>query len=391
MIQRDYLIVGAGLAAACTCEGIREYDQKGSVTLVGFEPFLPYHRPPLSKDFLKNREEPNQPLQHPESWYEENNIELRLNTTVRALNIERHLAVLDDGQTIQFKKACLATGSRPAIPQVAGARLGNVFYLRGIRDAQAIREIASTQKNIVIVGGGFIAVEAAASLKQLGMNVILMNRNTHLWEKRIDAETAEWLTNHMRDNGVRLMMREDLKGFEGKTTLKNVATKSGQRFSCGMALVAVGAEPNTELVLNTPLHSPYGTPVNEFLETDEKGIFAAGDIALFPDKIFGGARRIEHWDNAKQQGLMVGANMTGRKRQRYDYLPYFFSDVFDLSFEFYGDFSRKPIMVNFEGDRSKKKFIARYSDSGKLCGVLLCNHDPEMGEKVAREIRESRK
>ncbi len=391
MIQRDYLIVGAGLAGACACEGIRNYDPKGSVTLVGFEPFLPYHRPPLSKDFLRNQEEPNQPSYHPEGWYTENNIELRLNTMVRALNIERHLAVLDDGQTIQFKKACLATGSRPAVPQVAGARLGNVFYLRGIRDAQAIREIASTQKNIVIVGGGFIAIEAAASLKQLGMNVTLMNRNTHLWEKRIDAETAEWLTNCMRDYGVRLMMREDLKGFEGKTALKNVATKSGQRFACGMALVAVGAEPNTELVLNTPLHSPYGTPVNEFLETDEKGIYAAGDIALFPDKLFGGARRVEHWDNAKQQGLMVGANITGKKRQRYDYLPYFFSDVFDLSFEFYGDFSRKPIMVNFEGDRSKKKFIARYSDSGKLRGVLLCNQEPEVGEKIAKEIRESRK
>jgi 3-phenylpropionate/trans-cinnamate dioxygenase ferredoxin reductase subunit len=391
MIQRDYLIVGAGLAGACTCEGIRNYDPKGSVTLVGFEPFLPYDRPPLSKNYLKNREEPDQPLLHPESWYRENDIELRLNTMVRALNIERHLAVLDDGQTIQFKKACLATGSRPVLPQVAGARLGNVFYLRSIRDARAIREIASTQKQIVIVGGGFIAIEAAASLKQLGMNVALLNRNTHLWEKRIDAETAEWLTNYMRDFGVKLMMREDLKGFEGKTALKNVATKSGQRFACGMALVAVGAEPNTELVLNTPLHSPFGTPVNEFLESDEKGIFAAGDIALFPDKIFGGARRIEHWDNAKQQGLMVGGNMTGRKRQRYDYLPYFFSDVFDLSFEFYGDFSRKPVMVNFEGDRSKKKFIARYSESGKLRGVLLCNQDPEVGEMIAKEIRDSRK
>jgi NADPH-dependent 2,4-dienoyl-CoA reductase/sulfur reductase-like enzyme len=391
MIQRDYLIAGAGLGAASVCEAIRSYDKKGTITLVGAESHLPYDRPPLSKIFLSQKKEPPQPLVHPKEWYTQNKIELRLNTIVRAFNIDRHLAVLNDGQTIQFRKACLATGSRPRIPAVAGARLGNVFYLRTLRDAEAIREVAETEKSIVIIGGGFIAVEAAASLKQSGLKVTLMNRNTHIWEKRVDPVTAEWLTEYLGSKGVTLMMREDLKGFEGKTVMKNVATKSGQRFSAGMALVAVGAEPNIELVRNTPLHSPAGTPVNEYLETDEKGIFAVGDIALYPDKVFGGARRTEHWDNAKQQGLIAGMNMTGKKHQRFDYVPYFFSDVFDLSFEFYGDFSRKPTMANIEGDHKKRKFIARYSEGGKLRGVLLCNQDPEVGEAVKKEIRDSRK
>src|SRR5439155_6207432 len=135
---------------------------------------------------------------------------------------------------------------------------------------------------------------------------------------------------------------QDLNGFEGKTVLKNIQTKSGDRFPAQMALVAVGSDPNLELVHNTPLSSPNGTPVNDYLETDEKGIYAAGDIALFPDNIFGGVRRIEHWDNAKEQGLVAGANMTGRKRIKYDYVPYFFSDLFDLSFEFFGDFRQPP-------------------------------------------------
>jgi len=391
MIQRDYLIAGAGLGAASVCEAIRSIDTKGSITLVGAESQLPYDRPPLSKKFLQQKKEPPHPLIHSEDWYKTNKIERRLDTLVRAFNIDRHLAVLNDGQCIQFRKACLATGSRARIPAIAGARLGNVFYLRNLRDALAIREVAATEKSIVIIGGGFIAIEAAASLQQFGLKVTLMNRNTHIWEKRVDSATAEWLTKYMESKGVSLMMREDLKGFEGKTVMKNVATKSGQRFSVGMALVAVGAEPNIELVRNTPLYSPAGTPVNEYLETDEKGIFAVGDIALYPDKIFGGARRTEHWDNAKRMGQIAGMNMTGRKRQRFDYLPYFFSDVFDLSFEFYGDFSRKPTMVNIEGDHDKQSFVARYSEGGKLRGVLLCNQDQGVGEAVAKEIRDSRK
>lgn len=391
MIQRDYLIAGAGLGAASVCEAIRRYDKKGTVTLVGAESHLPYDRPPLSKAFLRQKKEPSTPHVQPEDWYEKNKIERRLDTIVRAFNIDRHLAVLADGQTIQFRKACLATGSRPRIPAVAGAHLGNVFYLRTLRDARAIREVAATEKSVVIIGGGFIAIEAAAALQEYGLKVTLMNRNTQVWEKRVDADTAEWLTEYMQAKGINLMMREDLKGFEGKTVMKNVATKSGQRFSAGMALVAVGAEPNIELVRNTPLHSPAGTPVNEYLETDEKGIYAVGDIALYPDKIFGGARRTEHWDNAKQQGLIAGMNMTGKKRQRFEYLPYFFSDIFELSFEFYGDFSRKPTTADIEGDRDKRSFVARYSEGGKLRGVLLCNQDAKVGEAVAREIRDSRK
>lgn len=392
MIQRDYLIVGAGLGGASVCEGIREYDKKGTVTLVGSESQLPYHRPPLSKKFLKDAKMPVAKLLHfDDKWYAKHKIELRLDTIVRSFNAERHLAVLANGETIEFRKACLATGSRPALPPVAGANLGNVFYLRTFRDALAIREMASAQKDVVVVGGGFIAAEASASLREAGLKVTLMDRDALIWGKRLDHETAEWLTNYYRDKGIKLMMQQDLKGFEGKTVLKNIATKSGERFPAGMALVAVGAQPNLELVQSTPLHSPNGTPVNEYLETDEKGIYAVGDIALFPDRVFGGARRIDHWDGAMQQGKMAGANMTGKKRQKFDYVPYFFSDLFDLSFEFFGDFSRPPSMVEIDGDRAKKKFTLRYTELGKVRGVVLCNQDGAAGEAARQLIRDSQK
>src|ERR1043166_2927441 len=152
MISRDYLIIGAGLAGACACQGIREHDKKGSLMLVGREAYLPYHRPPLSKAFLKTANmSVEKLLQGDAEWYEKNRVELRLGTVVRELNMERRLAVLQDGQVVEFRKALLATGSRPRRPPVAGANLGNVFYLNNIRDALAIKESGAAEKHVVII------------------------------------------------------------------------------------------------------------------------------------------------------------------------------------------------------------------------------------------------
>jgi 3-phenylpropionate/trans-cinnamate dioxygenase ferredoxin reductase subunit len=162
MIQRDYLIVGGGVGGASVCDSLRQYDTKGTVTLVSSEPYLPYQRPPLSKAFLKDSGVPLESLvEKPEDWYKKRGIELRLGTYVREFNIERRLAVLENGQTIEFRKACLATGSRARRPQVAGANLGNVVYLRNFRDALAIQEILLSEKHVVVVGSGFLGAEVS--------------------------------------------------------------------------------------------------------------------------------------------------------------------------------------------------------------------------------------
>ncbi len=142
-----------------------------------------------------------------------------------------------------------------------------------------------------------------------------------------------------------------------------------------------------ELIRGTPLHSPGGIPVSEHLETDEKGIFAAGDGALFPDKSFGGVRRLAHWDSAREQGVLAGANMTGKKRQRFSCVPRVSSEVLDLKLEFYGDFSKAPSMSALDGSHAKKKFTVRYSEGGKLRAIVLCNRGEESGEAAREEIR----
>ena len=390
MIQRDYLIIGGGIGGASACEGVRHYDKRGTVTLVGTEPFPPYKRWILSKDFLREKEpQPKKLLEPNEAWYEKHKIERRFGTVVTQFNIDRRLAVLANGESIEFNKACLAMGSRPVRPPVAGTNLGNVIYLRTIRDALALREMGSLEKGIMVVGGGLLACEAAASLRIMKLKVGLMHRDSYLLNRYLDPDTGTWLTEYFVKHGVSLSLGESLNGFEGKTVLRNIQTKSGNRFAVGLALVACGAEPNLELVHNTPLSGPHGSPVTEYLETEEKGIYAVGDLAFSTDRIMGGVRRQTHWENARSQGLVAGANMTGKKRIRYEQVPYFWTEIFDLHMDFLGDFSVLPTRVDLHGAHAKKKFTARYFQGDKLRAILLCKQSPRDVETARSQLRQA--
>ena len=391
MIRRDYLIVGAGVGGTSVCEGIREHDRKGSILLVGAEVALPYHRPRLFPSILgKSSPAPEKTLVHDEAWFTKHNIDLRLDTIVTQFNLERKQAVLANGQAVEFKKACLATGSRARRPQVAGYNLGNIIYLRSQRDVLALREVLDLEKEIVIIGGGRIAAEVAAILSaRPKAHITVIHRGKHIWNRWIDDETGAWLNDIYAKQGVKLMLGETLNGFEGRTVLRNVQTKSGQRFAAQLAIVAVGAEMNNGLFLNTPLNYPLGTPVNEGLETDEKGVFAVGDIALYPDKLFGGQRRIEQWAAAVAQGHIAGANMTGKKRMKWEWMPHHASAIFDMHFDFVGDFSKPITRIEIDGDRAKKKFVIRQFHLTALMNVVLCNQSPEKVEAAKTLVRES--
>src|SRR5881409_920151 len=390
MIRRDYLIIGGGIAGASACEGVRKYDKRGSVTLVGAEAFPPYKRWILSKSFLREKDPNLKKLQEPdERWFETHKIEIRLATVVTQFNIERRLAVLANGESIEFNKACLAMGSRPIRPPVAGVNLGNVIYLRSVRDALALREMANIEKTVMVIGGGLLACEAAASLRMMKLKVSMMHRNAYLLNRYLDSQTGPWLTDYYAKHGITMLIGESLNGFEGKTVLRNIQTKSGNRVPAGLAVVACGAEPNLDLVRNTPLSGPHGSPVTEYLETEEKGIYAIGDLAFYPDRIMGGMRRQTHWENAREQGLVAGANMTGKKRIRYEQVPNFWTEIFDLHMDFVGDFSVLPTRVELAGAYSKKKFIARHYQGDKLRAILLCQQSPRDVDSAKTQLRQA--
>jgi NADPH-dependent 2,4-dienoyl-CoA reductase/sulfur reductase-like enzyme len=339
---------------------------------------------------LREKEPNLKKLQEPdERWFRAHKIETRFGTLVTQFNIERRLAVLANGESIEFNKACLAMGSRPVRPPVAGTNLGNVIYLRTIRDALALKEMASVERGIMVVGGGLLACEAASSLRLMKLKVGLMHRDPYLLNRYLDPETGTWLTDYFAKHGVVLSMGESLNGFEGKTVLRNVQTKSGNRFPVGLAVVACGAEPNLDLVRNTPLAGPHGSPVTEYLETEEKGIYAVGDLAFYPDRIMGGVRRQTHWENARSQGLIAGANMTGKKRIRYEQVPYFWTEMFDLRMDFVGDFSVLPTRVGLDGAYAKKKFVARYYQGDKLRAILLCQQPEREVDSAKTQLRQA--
>ena len=388
MIQRDYLIVGAGIGAASACEGLRKYDKRGSATMVSGEIYHPYKRWLLSKTFLREKQAPVKKLPlHDEKWYAAHKIEVRSGTLVTQFNIDRRLAVLSNGETIEFKKACLAMGSRAFRPAVAGVGLGNVIYLRTLRDGLALREMAGLEKTVVVVGGGLLACETAASLRQSKVKVTIMHRHQNLLNRYLDPETGAWVTGYFAKHGVTLLTGESLNGFEGKTVLRNIQTKSGNRVQAGVAVVACGAEPNLDLVRNTPLSGPHGSPVTDYLETEEKGIYAIGDLAFYPDRLMGGMRRQTHWENAREQGLVAGANMTGKKRIRYEQIPYFWTEFFDLKLDFVGDFSIAPTRIDLDGAYAKKKFTARYYLGDRLRAILLCNESQRDIDSAKTQLR----
>lgn len=390
MIAYDYLVIGAGMGGVSVCEGIREYDPKGSILLATADPELPYHRPPLSKEFLSNPDiDPDSLRIHPAEWYAEMKIDLRLATLVNAFNIDRKLAVLGTGQALEFRKACLATGSRAFRPNVAGHSLGNVFYLRTLRDVLALRETLTAKSSVVIFGGGLLALEVAASLAMRKIKVKLIMSESAPWSNWLDAAGSEWLAQLFTTHQVELMTRESLNGFEGKTVLRNIQTKSGMRIAADAAIVALGAEPNLQLIPGTPLSMHGVTAVTETLETDEKGIFAVGDIASFPDKLFGGTRRWTHENCARAMGLIAGGNMTGRKRTRFQYLPVFDTKLFDYRIVFIGDPDRPATRVEREGDVQKGVFslIRRHGDTAKA--AILVNPSEEEEDRWKVEIQKT--
>ena len=388
MIRRDYLIVGAGVAGVAACEAIRSLDKKGSIMLVGADPHAAVNRPELLGGILGPKSSSIEKLlTHDEAWFSRNKIDMRLDTIATQFSLEQRAAVLANGQAVKFEKALLATGSRARRPQVAGANLGNIFYLRSAREVAALREVLDLEKNAVVIGGGFVGVEVAAHLRKLKIGVTLMTRGQFAWSRYLDAETGAWFSDYLARNGVKLMLGEHLNGFEGRTYLQRVQTKSGGRIDTTLAVCAIGSEPNLQLVSASPLWSQNGCPVTERLESDELGIFAAGDIALYPNALMGGMRREEHWDAAVAMGRHAGLNMAAKKMTKFEYVPWHQSRVFDLQFDFVGDFTRPPTRVEIEGDRQKKhRFVLACYQLNKLTGYVFCNEDAKKVQKARADF-----
>ena len=365
------LIVGASLTGAKAAEALRKEGYDGRIVMFGEESVPPYVRPPLSKEYLRGEGEPGQVFVHPEAWYAEQRIELHVSTPVRAIAPATREVVLGDGKRVAFDRLLIATGAAPRGLAIPGSDLAGVHYLRTRDDADAIRDAIAGARRVVVIGGGWIGTEVAASLRQLGLPVALIADGSVPLERVLGAEVGTVYRDLHADHGVELVMNQRAVAFHGRTVVEAVETADGTRIEGDLVVVGVGTRARTELAAAAGLAIGDGILVDEHLETSVPGIFAAGDVAAAWHPLFGARLRLEHWDNARRQGRAAARNMLD-KVEPYARIPYFYSDQYDLGMEYAGYASSWDRVV-FRGEPASGSFIAFWLRDGRVVAGMNAN------------------
>lgn len=366
MREYDYVIAGGGLTAAHAVEGIRQVDDDGSIVVLGEEEEPPYHRPPLSKEFLQ-APGAGRDLLHarPEGWFEKAGAELETGTRVTSLTPADLTVDTEEGETFRGDRILLATGGRPRRLELEGADLEGVHVLRTVEDAEAIREEGEAAEDALLVGAGFIGMELAASLRELDVHPTVVELAGRVWSRLLPGELSSFVQAYFEERGVDFRLRSSVQALRGEGRVESAVLHDGTEIPCQLVVMGVGIEPNQELAAEAGLGVQDGIVVDAFGETSHGYVYAAGDVARFPDPVFGDLARVEHWDHAKAHGRRVGRNMAG-EREAYEHLSYFFSDVFDLSLNAFG----RPAET--------VRTVRRGDPASEEGGVLFCADDRDL-------------
>jgi NADPH-dependent 2,4-dienoyl-CoA reductase/sulfur reductase-like enzyme len=385
MGEFELIIVGGGLTSARAIKAYREAGGDGTIALVSGDSTIPYHRPPLSKRYLRGEAEKTDTYVEPEDFYRENDVELLLETEVTAVSPQDSTIKIADGKDLKFRKLLLATGAVPRQLDVPGADLPGVFTLRSLADSTAIREAAADARDAVVVGSGFIGMEVAASLTQLELDVTLVARDVDLFSQLGSPEISERLVTLYQERGVDVIRGDEVKSLRGHSRLDTVDLKSGSPIGAQLAVVGVGVEPAVSFLEGSGIALDNGIVVDERYETNAPGVYAAGDVASFPDPVFGRRRRIEHWSNANYQGAEVGKVLAGTQGG-YDAVSTFFTESFGLTLKVFGDTSRHDDRETV-GSFVDGKAITFFFEGEGLVGTLHTGQDEETEERLKGLIR----
>jgi 3-phenylpropionate/trans-cinnamate dioxygenase ferredoxin reductase component len=367
---QTFVVVGASLAGAKAAQTLREEGFDGRVVLIGAEPERPYERPPLSKEYLRGDAERDAVFVHRASFYADNNIELRLGESVIDVDADHRELALDTGERLTFDRLLLATGAEPRRLTVPGSELEGIHYLRTLADSDALRERLDAGGELVVVGAGWIGAEVAASARQRGVEVTLIAPSLVPLERVLGPEVGAVYRDIHLDHGVEMLLGDGVASFEGDGMVERVRTESGRVIDCAAVVVGVGAKPRTQLAAAAGLGVENGILVDGRLQTGVPGIFAAGDVAnhLHPRL---GRLRVEHWDNALHQGPAAARGMLGSS-ERYERLPYFFSDQYDVGMEYSGHATGWDSVL-FRGDPASREFIAFWLAGGRVLAGMNVN------------------
>ena len=374
--MQTHVVIGAGLAGATAAITLRDRDAASRVVLIGAEPDPPYERPPLSKGYLRGDSPFEKALVRPLEFYEEHGIELVLDVQATRIDSSGKFVELDDHRRIPYDALLIATGCRNRPIALPGGNLPSVYNLRTVQDADRIRRSAVAGRTAVVVGMGFIGAEVAASLRQKGVEVVAIDPGETPLFRVLGPEVGGTIAELHRAHGVRTVFEDTVEAFEGATHVTGVTTKRGLRIDCDFAVVGIGVVPVTDLAATAGVHIDNGIVVDEYCQTNVTGIFAAGDVANHFHPVFQGRIRVEHWQNAIKQASIAARNMLG-ERLRYDDVPWFWSDQYDVSIQYAGFHSTWEQLV-VRGTLQSRSFLAFYLTNGLIDAVVGYNRPKDV-------------
>jgi 3-phenylpropionate/trans-cinnamate dioxygenase ferredoxin reductase subunit len=389
MSESRFVILGGGMVAGYAAKQFVELGLKpGELAIISADTAVPYERPPLSKGFLAGKDTEDAIRINSENFYREHRVEIKLGCEASSVDTSRKRLLLKTGGEVGFEKLIIATGARPRPLNVPGAGLGNVHYLRSLDDSKSVRRSAENVKQAAVIGGGFIGMEVAAVLAQKGIEVTMVLNEDRIWKRFFSTQMSAFFESYYADRGVRFVKSATVKQLRGNGMVSSVALADGQSVPCQMVVAGIGVTPLTEVLATSGLEVQDGVMVNEYLRTRHADIYAAGDVASYQDVIFGKRRRVEHWDNAVSQGQYCARALMGDQTP-FRHVPYFFSDVFDLSYEYWGDASGADELIH-RGDLASKSFSVWWLQQQRVVAVFTMNRPDEEREAAPKWIEEKR-
>lgn len=376
MKHSNIVILGGGMVAGYAAKQFVELGlPSGELAIISADNAVPYERPPLSKGFLAGTDSEDDIKISPDDFYNEHGIDVRLRCEVTDVDVKRKRLSLKNGDESGYQKLIIATGARPRTLNVPGSKLQNLFYLRTLTDSKTIREAAEKSKHAIVIGGGFIGMEVAAVLAQKGTEVAMVLKDERVFRPLFSPEMSNFFENYYKARGVRLVKSTSVTEFRGDGVVKSAVLRDGQDIQCDLVVAGIGVQPAIEVVANSGLDLGEGIIVNEYLQTSQPDVFAAGDVANYQDVVFGKRRRVEHWDNAVSQGQYCARSAMGEKTP-FKHVPYFFSDVFDLSYEYWGDSSGADQVIH-RGDLSSNSFSVWWLRQQRVVAAFTMNRPNE--------------
>jgi 3-phenylpropionate/trans-cinnamate dioxygenase ferredoxin reductase subunit len=366
-----YIIVGGSLTGASAVGGIRERDPGGSILLLGQERHLPYERPPLTKKLWSGRKTVDQIFVHDRGFYERSGVTLVEGARAVDLDPGRRVVTDDQGRAYRYERLLLATGGTPRRLPIPGADLPGLFYYRTLDDYLRLRAEALEGRSAVVVGGGFIGSEIAAALTLHKVAVTMVFLDRSLCSRVLPESLGREIERRYRERGIALLAEDKPTAIEEAGGRFRVSTGGGRALEADMVVVGVGIAPATQLAGAAGLSTGDGIVVDQYLRTSNPEVFAAGDNAAFPYPALDRKMRVEHWDNALNQGLWAGRNMAGAN-EPYTHMPYFFSDLFEFGYEAVGEVDAE-LETFADWTKENDTGVIYYLRDGRVRGAMMCN------------------